>query len=504
MKIWLLNLFLFLTISAYCQKEDYIWLVGTANDPDSIFATSVIDFNSSPPKIDLKYEFIGFEWTNTNISDSAGNLVCYSNGIHLFNGQDKIIENGEEFQSSSSYPSGYIAVQGGLVIPYPQKAGYFIFILCDRISYIFDNGFSGSGCNPITYSIIDFGDDAGGGVIIEKKIPLTYDTLMFGQLTAVKHGNGRDWWVIGAPKDDSNRFHMFLANPLGILWDHAQKIGEIFNPGLGQAAISPNGEWLGLYNAWGIIPIYTYTEIDLYKFDRCSGMLSDHLQIIDTIGLPGGVAFSPNSRYMYTSHWDKIYQWDLEAADIEASRTLVAEYDGFLGDFGLPTRFYNMKLGPDGKIYISVPNNPSRYLHVIDQPDKKGPGCNVLQHHILLPTFNNFSLPHHPVTRLGPMAGSPCDTLVSAVVEAPVTETSEWTLYPNPASSSVTLSCVVPQNGQVVLLMYDALGREVRRKILPEGYKEMEVSLSGLPKGLYFYRVEKEGALVQAGKLAVE
>lgn len=267
-----------------------------------------------------------------------------------------------------------------------------------------------------------------------------------------------------------------------------------------------------MYNCAGILPVNTYTEIDLYRFDRCSGMLSDHIQIIDAIGepgggvsfgFPGGVAFSPNSRFMYTSHWDKIYQWDLQAADIVASRIQVAEYDGFLGDYGVPTRFYNMKLGPDDKIYISVPNYSCRYLHVIDRPDKKGPGCNVLQHNVLLPAFYHFYFPHHPVTRLGPMVGSPCDTLVSAV-EAPIIEKSGWSLYPNPATSSVTLSCEAPQSGQVVLLMYDTLGQEVRRKSLPTGLTGMEISLLGLPKGLYFYRLEKEGEMLQSGTLVVE
>ncbi|MBK6621978.1 MAG: T9SS type A sorting domain-containing protein [Saprospirales bacterium] len=207
---------------------------------------------------------------------------------------------------------------------------------------------------------------------------------------------------------------------------------------------------------------------------------------------------------MYTSHWDKIYQWDLESSDIEASRTVVAEYEGFLDENNLSTRFYNMKLGPDGKIYISVPNHPSRYLHVIDQPDSAGIACNVLQHSVLLPTYNLFSLPHHPVTRLGVMEGSPCDTILSASETPMADEEEEWSLYPNPAGSSVVLSCAMPQSGPVSWILYDALGREVRRKNLPAGYTEMEVSMEGLGKGLYFYRLEREGEVVWVGELAVE
>ncbi|MBK8565637.1 MAG: PKD domain-containing protein [Saprospiraceae bacterium] len=51
------------------------------------------------------------------------------------------------------------------------------------------------------------------------------------------------------------------------------------------------------------------------------------------------------------------------------------------------------------------------YLHVIDQPNKKGDGCRFQQHGMKLPTLNKFTSPHFPYYRLGPKDGSPCDTL---------------------------------------------------------------------------------------------
>ncbi|MBK6621976.1 MAG: hypothetical protein IPG32_14295 [Saprospirales bacterium] len=109
------------------KKEDYVWVLGGTNDSGSIFSTSIINFNVSPPSIKLNYAFNDFSWTNTNISDPEGNLMCYSNGVHLFNSQGEIIENGDEFQSSSSYSNGYIAIQGGLIIPYSDHPNQLIF-----------------------------------------------------------------------------------------------------------------------------------------------------------------------------------------------------------------------------------------------------------------------------------------------------------------------------------------------------------------------------------------
>ena len=50
-------------------------------------------------------------------------------------------------------------------------------------------------------------------------------------------------------------------------------------------------------------------------------------------------------------------------------------------------------------------------MHVIDRPNEKGMACNVRQHAIKLPRYNYRSMPHYPNYRLGPVDGSPCDTL---------------------------------------------------------------------------------------------
>jgi PKD repeat protein len=50
-------------------------------------------------------------------------------------------------------------------------------------------------------------------------------------------------------------------------------------------------------------------------------------------------------------------------------------------------------------------------MHRIEYPDKPGETCLVRQHSVRLPTLNSFSIPNNPNYRLGPMDGSPCDTL---------------------------------------------------------------------------------------------
>ncbi|MCB0548394.1 MAG: PKD domain-containing protein [Phaeodactylibacter sp.] len=134
-----------------------------------------------------------------------------------------------------------------------------------------------------------------------------------------------------------------------------------------------------------------------------------HFTYVDS-AWSGGVAISPNSRFLYVSSFKNVYQYDLWAEDIPASKDTVAVWDGFMVPPVFATTFFLMQLGPDGKIYINS-NNAVPYLHVINNPDLPGDSCDVCQHCVALPSWNSFSLPNFPNYRLGHLQGSPCDTL---------------------------------------------------------------------------------------------
>ncbi|KGE85080.1 PKD domain-containing protein [Phaeodactylibacter xiamenensis] len=241
-------------------------------------------------------------------------------------------------------------------------------------------------------------------VSLRKELLLS-DTLDYGKLSACRHANGRDWWVI-LPAFNSNLYYRYLLTPSGIDLVGVQEIGEAVPTGLGQALFSPDGTKHIRFNG---ISEQAGEFTTIYDFDRCTGLLSNFLQFNYPIGGSGGGAFiSKNARYLYTSSTTTLYQYDLWAEDIEATRTLVADYDGHLDP--LPTTFFQGQLAPDGKIYIAS-NNGVTSLHVIHNPDADCPDCRIEQHGIELPTFNAFSIPNQPNYRLGPIDGSPCDTL---------------------------------------------------------------------------------------------
>jgi hypothetical protein len=170
---------------------------------------------------------------------------------------------------------------------------------------------------------------------------------------------------------------------------------------------SPDGSKYAIHD----IRFDPFSAIDIYDFDRCDGQLThlEHFELDDTTGLSGGVAISPDSRYLYVITRLNIYQYDLQASDIQATQTVVASYDGYIA-YWFDSAFNAGQLAPDGKIYLASSSSDT-VMHVIQSPNQPGLACHVTQHSLALPTLNEKSVPNLPFFRLGPLDDSPCDTL---------------------------------------------------------------------------------------------
>jgi len=64
--------------------------------------------------------------------------------------------------------------------------------------------------------------------------------------------------------------------------------------------------------------------------------------------------------------------------------------------------------------------------------------------------------------------------------------------YPNPFNPTTTISYQVPYSNKVNLKVYDVLGGELYilvNEVKPSGIHEVTFDASGLPSGLYLYRM---------------
>ena len=121
----------------------------------------------------------------------------------------------------------------------------------------------------LKYSIIDMTYNNFNGKVTEKNT-LLQDSIS-EQLLAVKHANGRDWWLIGR-KINSDTIIKFLVNPTGISGPFYQEIGSRFYQQVGENAVSSDGNRIAY--------VCNYGNISLMNFDRCSGQLSDRKSVV--------------------------------------------------------------------------------------------------------------------------------------------------------------------------------------------------------------------------------
>jgi len=364
-----------LHLAAFAQKHDYIWITGDDNQTsDTTYGGSLIDFNFNPPKTSYHYREHNMYTTNSSICDSTGNLLFYTNGCEIAGVDDEILENGENINPGSThtlwcdnYNDGYAGgPQNSVILPLPDSSGlYYMFhkryvIYSNPVDIIFDK---------LYYSIVDMNQNNGKGKVIAKNVECMSDTLSQGGICAIKHGNGKDWWLV-TTRRNSNVFYIFKFTKEGIVDTFQQAIGIMANPSgesLGQIVASPDGKKIYRTNR--------YDPVMVYSFDREVGVFTQFDTIAYDYGnqLVGeiGCALSPNNRYLYLSCRKFLYQLDLWADDISASQTTVAEWDGFANPF--PTMFWQCQLGPDCKIYVMA-GGDTRYYHVIHNPDEAGAG----------------------------------------------------------------------------------------------------------------------------------
>lgn len=408
-------LFFSIVATSSAQKHDYQWLFGG----DVNVGLILLDFNFDPPSVFLiENPPLEFDLTNASISDSAGNLLFYTNGIVVANAQHQIMENGDSLNPGpiawAWHEQGNIVQQGALFLPLPNNERYYYLFHTKRDNA--DALFPGPHISTLYYSLIDTWGDQGLGSVIEKNVVLVLDTLGKGNINTAKHANGRDWWIL-VPEYDKYSYHQLLLDLEGIHYKGIISVPPVEGygqPASGFATFSPDGTKYARHDLRGF-PAGHFVR--LYDFDRCTGELSKqvHLPLSDTAGV-GGLAFSPDSRYLYVTSQELVYQFDLVAPDVEATKTIVAVTDGYRDTLPngipwfFPSTFSGATLGPDGRVYIHAAGS-ARHLHVIQYPNKGGEACEVRQHSIKFPASSYRTIPNVPHYRLGPLDGSPCDTL---------------------------------------------------------------------------------------------
>jgi len=416
---------------------------------------------------------IGFRHSSANISNEAGIVQVMTNSVFVADANGDTLMNGTGINpsnyTSNSSPDGLVIPQLAVILPKPEAPGiyYMIHGTLDNEQTIT--------AQYLYLSVIDMSLNGGLGAVTIKNQVLIDDALNEGKITAVRHANGRDWWVF-CHKAFSTSYYRLLATPSGVNVDGTQSIGTYRPEDAGQTCFSPDGTKYAYY--WGI------EDLDILDFDRCTGLFSNPVHVdIDDYNTSGGVAFSPDSRYLYVSSVRDAYQFDTEAADIASSMVHIAHWDGFYSPFDpFATLFGLSQLANDGKVYMST-GNSTFHLHVIHDPDAGGLACNMEQHGVELPVWFSNSLANHPNYHLGPVDGSLCDSLGINVGVAEAVLEQAVQVYPNPSAGVFTVQYAA-QPAAGVLEVRDLAGKLVLHERLPAWSQVHAVQLAGAA-GIY-------------------
>jgi hypothetical protein len=504
------------TLLAYGQKHDYIWMFSHAWGES---LASELDFNYNPPlSIPVEREMF-LNNTNASLGDKDGNLLAYTNGIWIANKLGQMMENGDSLNpgawADANKEYGYPVPQGAFFLPMPNSPDrYYLFHMFIDLT---------NDSAPLTkfyYTVVDFNYNMGLGKVLEKNVLLMEGDwlLNFNHATAVRHGNGRDWWVI-LPHHMKPVYYRFLLTPEGVSgpWEQSG-IGfkvpteNFYEYNYGQRIFTLDGSKFADYDQ--------NNYLQLFDFDRCTGLLGNPVLIDHTITANGpstvaqGVAFSPSGRFLYISRFKdfnepdadiELVQYDTEANDINASETILASC---FSPVPYTCGMSNMLLGPDGKIYIA--DYDSMAFDVVHHPDAVGNACDFeYGGYEFSVSYPNTWLPYYPNYRLYDVPDSPCDTLG---IDAPVTSVdqikdkgSQIQVFPNPATDVLQLASLSgkPISGKFFLL--NNIGQQVRSWHLKAESPTHGMPLDGLPNGIYFWGLKaKDGQVEETGKIIVK
>ena len=413
----------FYSMHGHAQKEDFQWLFNAssidncmAHPLDSICGATVLDFNYDPPKYYRNREItLDMDHANASVCDDEGQLLLYSNQQAVHGPDHQAIINGDtinygpkwpEFtwpnENGDWMPSGYRFTQGVGILPRPGRSDeyYIVYFNFDRLE---DN------LRSILYQEIKNESD-GQYKIVTDEIELIDSLPSVFRATACRHGNGRDWWMVDFSRDTA---FIYLVTETDIRLNNKQKLESNIRLGLGQLKFNSEGNKLALIN--GVDFSGLGVEFLFMDFDRCTGTITNQQfkRYSGTdVGLTSGVEFSASGRYVYRSTLENIFQYDTEADDFFASEIIVGEYDGSVEPIGfmLPSKFGLLQIGPDNKIYCSIPFQGVS-MHVIHEPDRPGLECRLETKAFQIPTFVYGTTPTVHTYRLGPLDGSDCDTL---------------------------------------------------------------------------------------------
>ncbi|MDQ3051937.1 MAG: T9SS type A sorting domain-containing protein [Bacteroidota bacterium] len=484
MKVYLILFFCLISSLGRSQNRNSVWCFGDS---------AGIDFGSGVA-MPISSGMDG-RGSCVSIADSNGILLFYaatmraysqttSHSTFVYDATNSVMLNGDSIV-------GRVWYQELVIVPNPaQDSTYYLFSISVTDGY------------GLCYSVIDMRLNGGLGAVTLKNIQLQTFEPVDG-INTIKHGNGRDWWLLYRKSDAStftsnNDWYKYLITPDNINVVQMQSIGQQNRTNAGHIGFSSNGEKLVFSNILNVL--------ELYNFDRCTGLLSNPI-IIETdpgmnpYSMIWGSAFSSDGSKLYvTTNNDTSYlfQYDLNAGNIAGSKDTL--WATSFPQYTLGT----LNLAPDDKIYLSnqyfngfntsypyadtVYNMYNMNLSVIFSPDSLGAACNFQPHSFYLGGKRAYlGLPNNPNYQMEPLFGSLCDSLTSISELPSILSGTELFVYYASDWQTAFINVHKLKGSNYSIEVFDLLGKSIFRESgkIPSTYYTKNLNCSGFSNGMY-------------------
>ncbi len=494
-----LLLFLLINATASAQFTDRYWVFGDSAGIDFSNLSNPVAANS----------ILRVRGTCASICDSAGDLLFYCGAANWYryihgintdylgyaiNNQHQIIPNGDSLNGRNWY-------QEMAIIPDPGNPNMY---------YIFSAGVTG--IRGLFYSKLDLSQNGSQGYMVQKNIQLRSDTIA-DCIATVRHGNGRDWWLVIRKWKALVRYDdifVYRIDPTGVVAMPVQHIGgPMSSHSANRMKFSKNGGHLYNVNPWGYI--------QRYDFDRCTGLFSNQVIYSDSGGVFVGfwdfdVSASEDKMYadlVYQQpggNMDYLLQFDLtDTANFIASCDTIGTY------------YYDVvpgavKRGPDDKIYLTsmyqVGDSCYDYLYCaetifpqnthisyVPYPDSTGMACGFQNYNFSLGTHKAYwGLPNNPNYELDTLHGSPCDTLTSVGLNDIEQTGPKLHIYYHSDFQTLYVNADHLRGTKGVVEFYSSSGQllETINTSVRNGYLTYSSSFALQPSGTYLVKIKTE------------
>lgn len=328
------------------------WFFGNRAVMDFGATGTTVTVSQNPASVDAS------EGT-TVVSDTAGNLLFYSNGLTVWNRDHAVMQNGSGLTAAPS------ATQTVAAFPSLSRPGFY---------FVVSNGGASEsgGVGPLRYSEVDLSLDGGlGAVTAVKNVLLDGGANSATEgMTAVPNADGTGFWVITATGGGETRNSDIVAHE----FDGDGPTGTIVRSPMS----TPNGNQFGTINlSQDMTKLVQHLgsssggagQLRLLELDAATGEVTELVTWASPTGLGGSNAysadFSPDGRWVYATRifgTGQLFRYDIQTYTTASELQDNVEALGAIGVNG-----GQVKRAPDGRMYVA--NYGGATLGVINDPD---------------------------------------------------------------------------------------------------------------------------------------